>query len=150
MNLSVRHLRAFLTLATTRSFTRAAQELHISQPGLSLMMREMESRIECQLFERTTRSVELTDVGRRFLVSAQRIIDELDSIAPALNQASVAQRQTLHVAATPVFAASVMPHVHKRLRILHPGVSLQLVDVPKSEVETLVRTDAVDCGLGIF
>src|SRR5690606_7421081 len=121
-----------------------------SQPGLSLMMREMESRLDCQLFERTTRSGELTEVGRRFLVRAQRVIDELDSVAPALNQASAEQRRTLHVAATPVFSASVMPHVHKRLRALHPTVSLQLVDVPKPEVETLVRSDAVDCGLGIF
>lgn len=150
MNLTIRHLRAFLAVALTRSFTRAAQELELSQPGLSLMMQEMESRLECQLFERTTRSVELTDAGRRFLVSVRRILEELDEVVPELGGISVEQRKTLHVAATPVFSASIMPHVYMRLREHHPSIELHLVDVPKARVEELVRSDAVDCGLGTF
>ncbi|MDX3906178.1 MAG: LysR family transcriptional regulator [Pigmentiphaga sp.] len=150
MNLSTRSLRAFLTLASARSFTRAAQQLHISQPGLSLMMRELESQLACQLFERTTRSVELTGAGRQLLARARRIVEELDSLAPALSQASVEQRRTLHVAATPMFSASVMPEVYMRLRESHPTISIHLIDAPKPEVENLVRNGMVDCGLGIF
>ena len=150
MNLSVRHFRAFLTVASTRSFTRAAQQLHISQPGLSLMMREIESQLSCRLLERTTRSVELTSAGHRFLLSARRIVEELDGVVPVLSQSSVEQRRTLHVAATPIFSASIMPHVYMKLRLNHPTIDLQLIDVPKPEVESQVRSGNVDCGLGIF
>ncbi|MFA7679369.1 MAG: LysR family transcriptional regulator [Pigmentiphaga sp.] len=150
MNMTIRHLRAFLAVALSRSFTRAAEEMQVSQPGLSLMMQEIESRLECQLFERTTRSVDLTDAGRRFLVSVRRILEELDEVVPELSGISVEQRKTLHVAATPVFSASIMPHVYMRLRERNPSIDLHLVDVPKQRMEELVRSDAVDCGLGTF
>lgn len=150
MNLSARHFKAFLVIAATHSFTRAAQQLHISQPGLSLMMREMESQLSCRLFERTTRSVELTAAGMRLLAPARRIMEEIDGLAPVLSQLSVERRRTLHVAATPIFSASIMPHVYIKLRERHPTIDLRLVDVHKHEVERQVRSGDVDCGLGIY
>jgi len=150
MNLSLRHFKAFLALADAHSFTRAAQMLHISQPGLSLMMQEMENQLGCKLFERTTRSVELTPSGRRLLISARRIVDEIDGVTSVLNQLSVEQRRTLHVASTQIFCANIMPHVYMRLRLKHPSIDLRVTDVHKYEVEKLVRSGEVDCGLGIY
>ncbi|VCU71056.1 HTH-type transcriptional regulator CynR [Pigmentiphaga humi] len=150
MNLSLRHFKAFLALADTHSFTRAAQALHISQPGLSLMMQEMENQLSCKLLERTTRSVDLTPAGRRLLISARRIVDEMDGVTPVLSQLSVEQRRTLHIASTQIFCANVMSHVYVRLRRNHPAIDLRIVDVHRPEVERLVRSGEVDCGLGIF
>ncbi|OVZ57318.1 hypothetical protein CDO44_19715 [Pigmentiphaga sp. NML080357] len=150
MNLSIRHFKAFLSVVHTRSFTRAAERMHISQPGLSLMMQDMEAQLSCRLFERTTRSVHLTAAGQRLVPVAQQVVDEVEAIAPVLSQLSEERRRTLRVGATPIFSASVMPHVYMRLRDTQPALDLHVFDLPKPEVERRVRSGELDCGLGIF
>ncbi|WP_296559148.1 LysR family transcriptional regulator [Pigmentiphaga sp.] len=150
MNLSIRHFKAFLSVVHTRSFTRAAEQLHISQPGLSLMMQDMEGQLACRLFERTTRSVHLTAAGQRLVPVAQHVVDEVETIAPVLSQLSEERRRTLRVGATPIFSASVMPHVYMKLRVTQPTLDLHVFDLPKPEVERRVRSGELDCGLGIF
>ncbi|MDX3908163.1 MAG: LysR family transcriptional regulator [Pigmentiphaga sp.] len=150
MNLSIRHFKAFLAIVHTRSFTRAAERMHISQPGLSLMMQDMESQLSCRLFERTTRSVHLTAAGQRLVPVAQQVVDEVETIAPVLSQLSEKRRRTLRVGVPPIFSASVMPYVYMRLRKTHPALDLHVVDLPKPEVENQVRSGELDCGLGVF
>lgn len=150
MNLSIRHFKAFLTVVQTRSFTRAAEHMHISQPGLSLMMQDMEHQLSCRLFERTTRSVQLTAAGQRLLPVAQQVVDEVETIAPVLSQLSETRRRTLRVGVPPIFSASVMPHVYMKLRKTQPTLDLHIHDLPKPEVERQVRNGELDCGLGVF
>ncbi|MEQ9126078.1 MAG: LysR family transcriptional regulator, partial [Alphaproteobacteria bacterium] len=71
----MRHVEAFLALARTLHFSRAANALHVSQPSLSRTITALESEIGAPLFVRTTRHVALTDVGRAFLGSAPQILD---------------------------------------------------------------------------
>ncbi|AOB30434.1 hypothetical protein AKI39_06570 [Bordetella sp. H567] len=150
MNLSIRHFKAFLAIVHTRGFTRAAEQLHISQPGLSLMMQEMESQLSCRLFERTTRSVRLTAAGQRLMPVAQQVVDEVEAIVPVLSQLSEKRRRTLRVGVPPIFSATVMPNVYMKLRETQPALDLHIQDLPKPEVERQVRSGELDCGLGVF
>ena len=70
-NLSTRQLRAFLALAEQRSFTRAAAACHLSQPAFSALIRTLETELHTRLFDRDTRSVQLTPEGRLFEASAR-------------------------------------------------------------------------------
>jgi DNA-binding transcriptional LysR family regulator len=65
MNLSMRQMRAFLHVARIGNFTRAAERAHMTQAGLSTLVREMERQLGARLFDRTTRMVSLTTAGRR-------------------------------------------------------------------------------------
>jgi DNA-binding transcriptional LysR family regulator len=150
MNLSIRHFKAFLAIVKTRGFTRAAELLHISQPGLSLMMQEMEGQLSCRLFERTTRSVRLTAAGQRLVPVAQRVVDEVETIVPVLSQLSETRRRTLRVGAPPIFSATVMPIVYMKLRETQPTLDLHIFDLTKPEVEHQVRSGELDCGLGVY
>lgn len=150
MNLSIRHFKVFLAVVRTRSFTRAAEQMHISQPGLSLMMQDMESQLSCRLFERTTRSVQLTAAGRRLLPVAQQVVDEVETIAPVLSELSDKRRRTLRVGVPPIFSATVMPQVYVRLRRTAPGLDLHVFDLPKPDIEHQVLHGELDCGLGVF
>src|SRR4051812_49013932 len=69
--MELRHLRYFVAIAEERSFTRAAERLWVSQPGLSTQIRRLESEMGVQLFERHTRGVDLTDVGELLLERAR-------------------------------------------------------------------------------
>jgi len=78
MDLDASPLRSFLKVGETQSFTRAAEELSVSQPALSATIKELERRLGFALFERTSRRVSLTREGRAFQVYAKRVVLETD------------------------------------------------------------------------
>src|ERR1700754_4665481 len=84
MNFSMRQLRAFIAVAQHASFTKAAEQFHITQAGLSAMVRELEEQMQCRLFERTTRAVRLTPAGTHLLPIAQRTVRDLGDAAASL------------------------------------------------------------------
>ena len=78
MNLSLKQLKVFLGVANASSFTKTAQSMHLSQAALSAIIRELETQLNCRLFERTTRTVALTEAGRLFYPTAMKIVETLE------------------------------------------------------------------------
>lgn len=90
MDVELRHLRAFAAVAHRRSFTRAAEDLAITQPALSRTIRGLEAAMRVTLLDRGSRHVELTAVGRNFLADVERILADLDrALAAVRRQVSV-------------------------------------------------------------
>jgi DNA-binding transcriptional LysR family regulator len=83
MNITSRQLKAFLLTARYQSFSRAADQLFVTQSGMSVLVRELEEQLGFRLFERTTRKVVLTEFGSRFLPVADRSLLELETQAIA-------------------------------------------------------------------
>ncbi|RQO63957.1 LysR family transcriptional regulator [Variovorax sp. KBW07] len=150
MNLSTRQMRAFLQVARIGNFTRAAEQAHITQAGLSILIREMEKQLGCRLFDRTTRVVSLTPAGRRLLPVVERLITDLDDVAAQLGAEGDEARQTLRIAATPLVSSHLLPQVFTTFRQAHPQVSLRLFDADLRDVEALVTAGDADVGLGFF
>lgn len=86
MDLDARPYRAFVAVADTGSFSRAAQMLHVSQPALSAQIKEFERRLGFALFARTSRSVTLTAEGRLFIDRARRLVTETEWAANAARE----------------------------------------------------------------
>jgi DNA-binding transcriptional LysR family regulator len=150
MNLSTRQLQAFLQVARIGNITRAAEQTHMTQAGLSILLREMEKQLDCRLFDRTTRMVSLTDAGRRLLPVAERVVAELGAVAAELGDASRRTRRTLRIAATPLVSSNMLPKVFSMFSAAHPDVSLKLFDADLASVEKLVHAGDADLGLGFF
>ncbi|HEX7867826.1 MAG TPA: LysR family transcriptional regulator [Variovorax sp.] len=150
MNLSTRQMRAFLQVARVGNFTRAAEQAHITQAGLSILIREMEKQLGCRLFDRTTRVVSLTPAGRRLLPVVERLLTDLDDVAAELGAEGDAARQTLRIAATPLVSSHLLPQVFTAFRAAHPQVSLRLFDADLRDVEAMVAAGEADVGLGFF
>jgi DNA-binding transcriptional LysR family regulator len=150
MNVSTRQLQAFLAVARLQSVTRAAEQIHLSQAGLSLLLREMESQLGVRLFDRTTRSVTLTEGGRQLLPVAERVLREWAEVSGRLHKLSVDVARSLTVAATPLVCSSVMPVVLKALHRSHPDIEVVVRDVERSQIEALVLSREVDMALGIL
>jgi DNA-binding transcriptional LysR family regulator len=150
MNLSQRQLQAFLEIARLSSFTRAAERLHITQSGLSAMMRDLEAQLDCRLFDRTTRSVVLTAAGLQLVPVATRILAELDSVSGSIHKISTRARRILTVGVTPMMAASVMPPACEAFNRLHPEVSLRIRDIGRQQIQDGVASGELDAGFGAF
>jgi DNA-binding transcriptional LysR family regulator len=150
MNLSLRQLKAFVQVARLGNFTRAAEQMHISQAGLSIMMRELEGQLDCRLFDRTTRNVTLTAAGKQFLPVATRTLADLEESAAQLGAITARARQTLLVGATPMISANIMPAVCQAFRLAYPEINVRLVDADSGQLQTLVEQGELDFGLGAF
>ena len=137
-------------MARIGSFTRAAEQAHMTQAGLSTLVREMERQLGCRLFDRTTRMVELTPAGRRLLPVAERVVTDLENVTRNLGAEGDAARQTLRIAATPLVSSHLLPQVFDRFRATHPAVTLRLFDADLRTVEAMVLASEADLGLGSF
>ena len=150
MNYTLRQLKAFLLVSELGNFTRAAERMHITQAGLSVMMRELETQFGSRLFDRTTRMVSMTPAGEKLLPAAQAAVDQLERVAADIGDIGKKARQTLRVAATPLVSSSLLPAVFGAFRRKYPDVNLQLHDADLSRVHALVESGEVDFGLGFF
>lgn len=150
MNITLRQLKAFTQTARLGSFTRAAEQLHITQAGLSIMIRELEAQLDCRLFDRTTRSLTLTAAGDSFLPVAQRTLAELEAAAAQLGEMTEKARQTLRIGATPLVSSNLLPTVCRAFRMRHPEVTIRVMDTALDGVAALVESGEADFGMGFF
>src|SRR6202140_3980486 len=77
--MELQQLRYFCAVAGTGSFSRAAEQTHVSQPSLSQQIRKLEDELGARLFDRLGRSVRLTDLGKAFLPRARTVLRELEA-----------------------------------------------------------------------
>ncbi|HEX6704254.1 MAG TPA: LysR family transcriptional regulator [Albitalea sp.] len=147
MNASTRQLRAFLALAELRSFTRAATRSHLSQPAFSALIRTLEESMGARLFERTTRSVELTVEGKLFLESAERLVRDFDQAVGDLRDHAARRRGRVAMALLPSLAAGWLPPVLAGFQADYPGIELDVADVLSEACLERVRGGSADFAL---
>jgi DNA-binding transcriptional LysR family regulator len=144
MNLSARHLRAFVALAEERHFTRAAQRCHLTQPAFSALIRAIEDDAGMRLFDRTTRHVELTAEGRVLDASARRLLADFDLVMENLRDHAARRRGRVALAALPSLAAGWLPGILADFHRDYPGIALSLRDALLDPCLDMVRDGEVD------
>ncbi|QEL23710.1 LysR family transcriptional regulator [Bosea sp. F3-2] len=147
MNFDVRQLRAIIAVAEHGSFTRAAMALNLSQPALTVQVRALEEALGLRLFDRNTRNVALTRVGRELLPELRRILRELDTLLDETRQLALMAGGMVRIAVLPSFASSLLPDVIAGFRALHPEIGFTLRDVIASGVAELTLAEEVDLGI---
>jgi len=150
MNISVRQLKAFLLVAEHRSFSRAAEQMFMTQSGLSVLIRELERQIQFRLFDRTTRSVELTTHGARFLSFAEDGVRKLEAGISEIGQAELQGHLSLSVGAPPMTAANILPKVIAHFQNVRRNLHVRLYDVDLPRISEMVKSGEIDIGLGMF
>ena len=149
MEVSSRHLRAFVTVAEAMNFTRAAETLGISQPALSATIQQLEDILAARLFDRAGRRMRLTEVGRLYLGIAQRLLYELDSSLGVVRDLVEKRIGKLHVAALPSAASEIVAPALAQFSQTYPQIQLTVRDALNAEVIERVRRGEVDMGFGI-
>jgi len=146
-NLSSRQLRAFVALAEASNFTRAAARSHLSQPAFSALIRSLETAVGARLFDRTTRRVELTVEGARFLESARRLLHDVEDALRDVGEHAALRRGRVAVAALPALAAGWLPGVLAAFRARHPDIELDIADALSEACVERVRAGRADFAL---
>ncbi|MFC4270711.1 LysR family transcriptional regulator [Sneathiella chungangensis] len=143
-----RHFRAFVAVARHLHFTRAAEEIHITQPSLSLLIRQLEEQLGVKLITRSTRQVALTDMGKAFLPLAENAVNDLDAAVRHMKDLSDLRAGKVTVAAFPSVAANQLPPILVEFHRRYPNVKVQVVDSIWGTVVDRVRAGIADFGVG--
>ena len=143
----IRHIRAFLSVARLGSFTKSALELHVSQPALTVQIRQLEEWLGVRLFDRNKRHVALTPAGRDLLPFLARVLTDLETVMDMGRELTGIKRGTVGIATLPSMAADILPTAMLRFREEHPGVNVRVSDVIAEQILELVKQETVDFGI---
>lgn len=147
MNITLKQLQAFVEVAQQGSFTRAAKRLLVSQPALTVTVRELERDLGVRLFDRTTRKVQLTQEGAGFLPTAERLLADVRAAVEDVREVAERRRGQVRLASLPSVATDVLPDILARFGEAYPGITVHLHDSNASGVQTRVKNRDVDFGI---
>lgn len=121
--LELRHLRYFVAVAEELNFTRAAERLGISQPPLSLQIRQLETELGTQLFRRRTRGVELTDAGKLLLEEARVILGQVETAQTGVQRRARGETGQLNIGSSAgIYFDPLIPAIIREYRMHYPDV----------------------------
>ena len=145
--INLNHLVTFLAVAEARSFRGAAAVRNVSQSALSVQIRQLEDALGTRLFDRTTRSVNLTPTGTRILPVARQLAKEVTAVARALQEEANLKKHTVRLATNPL-GAHIVPAAIRAFGNLHKDLDVHLVVKETSKaVASLLGDDEADLGI---
>lgn len=145
--MNLRDLHYVLRVAETGNFKRAADLCHVSQPTLSMQIKKMEEYLGIQLFERTHKSVMLTEAGKRIIAIAGPMIEgeaQIHALARAIRDPRAG---TFRLGAIPTLASYVFPRFMPRLKTVFPAMQLLLIEEKTENLLTQLKTGKSDAAL---
>jgi DNA-binding transcriptional LysR family regulator len=140
---TLRQLSVFASVAKHSSFARAAEEMHLTQPAVSMQIKELEGAVELPLFERAGRSVRLTMPGEYLLVYARRMLATVKEAGDAMAKLRRVQggRITIGMVST---AEYFLPRLVARFRSQHPAVEMRLAVGNREQLSRMLHDNEVD------
>ncbi|TXD96229.1 transcriptional regulator CynR [Psychrobacter frigidicola] len=143
----LRHIKYFLAVAKHRSFTQAAASLYVSQPALSQQIKQLEETLGTTLFDRSGRSVKLTDAGEVYARYARKALQDLEEGRRALHDVKDLSRGALRIAMTPTFTTYLIGPLIKAFHTRYPNVTLSVQEMSQEQMEKQLLDDDFDVGI---
>lgn len=147
MSISINQVVAFSTVARTGSFAESAIQLHLSQPALSIAIKNLEQALGGKLLARTTRSVALTPEGKAFYPVARRLLADWEQSLQDVRNHFALRRGKLDIAAMPTYTTNLLPHILADFHRQYPDINVTIHDVIAESVVEMVREGR--CELGV-
>jgi DNA-binding transcriptional LysR family regulator len=145
-NVTVRQLRVFAEVARQLSFARAAAELHLTPPAVTMQVKELESQVGLPLFDRKGRQIALTTVGEYVLSYVRRVLALLKDAEDAVARFKGLQGGTLTVGMVST-AEYFVPRLLARFRTEHPGIDVRLRLGNREQLVQLMQRNEVDLAI---
>ena len=142
-----RDLISFVKVAEELHFTRAAEQLYMSQPPLTRQIRALESEIGFDLFDRSTRSVELTPAGSSFLGYARRAVETANQAIAAAHLIAEGKAGVLNIGFVGSASLEVFPYLIPEYRRRRPSVELHLLEMNSDDQMTALESAQIDLGI---
>lgn len=145
--LDIHWLKTFVTLAEYKHFGKAAIALHMTQPNVSLHLKQLEQATNVKLIERSP--FHLTQAGERLLESSQRTLQELQVCQADLNALNDLDKGVITIAASDIISRALLIEAFKLFKAQYPGIDIVLLNTTSSQASKLVKNAEADLGFVI-
>lgn len=145
--LDINLLKTFVTLAEYKHFGKAANALHMTQPNVSLHLKQLEQQTRIKLIERSP--FQLTQAGERLLETSQRTLLELQICQADLNAINDLKIGTLTIAVSDIISRFLLIRPFQKFKAQYPGIDLTLLNTTSSQASSLVKNAQADIGFVI-
>src|SRR5665647_449366 len=126
MSMNIRQLEYFIEIVRQGSFSKAANILHVSQPSISEMIKNLEDELGTPLLYRGARQLELTDAGQAVLEQSQQIVSLFTNLAGHVKKNSLLQKGKIRIGIPSITASTIFPRMLGEFKRKHPNIELQL------------------------
>jgi DNA-binding transcriptional LysR family regulator len=147
MNVTVRQLRAFVTVARLGSFVAASRALHVTPSALSIVIGELERVVGFRVLDRTTRKVRLSGAGEQYFPYAERILLDMDDAERCAADLKNQKTGIVRIATTQVIGWTLMPQAYAAFREVRPQVRVDPVDVAIDDILPSIARGQADIGI---
>ncbi|MED1203029.1 LysR family transcriptional regulator [Heyndrickxia acidicola] len=148
--MDIRQLGYFIEVAAQMSFSKAAEQLNISQPSLSKMVKNLEDELGTVLFDRTTKKMELTDAGKVVIVQAKEIMKLIRNLSSDLSDVMEIKKGSIKIGIPPVIGSLFFPKLVSDFQMLYPKIEVELVEKGAKKIEKFVEEGIVDVGVALL
>ncbi|CAK8580399.1 LysR substrate-binding domain-containing protein [Priestia megaterium] len=148
--MDIRQLNYFLEVAKLRSFTKASQSLHISQPTLSKMVKNLEEELEVELIDRSARQIDLTDAGEVVYAQGQKVMASIDELSTYLYDVMNLKKGMIKIGIPPLIGVLFFPKIIKGFQQLYPDITIKLIEYGANRVQKAVEKGELDLGVAVL
>jgi DNA-binding transcriptional LysR family regulator len=145
--MDIHHLRIFVTVYRNMSFTRASEELNISQPTISEHVKNLEHSLGCRLFDRLGRSIMPTAEAEVLYPRALQLLDDLEQIRNEITAAGTGIKGSLFIGASTIPGTYILPRLAYTFKKQHPDVAFEILIEDSGKITNMVLQHDLLCGI---
>ena len=140
-------LKVFYTVATRLSFTKAANELNISQPAVTKHIKEIENQLSTKLFDRKGTTIQLTESGKILFIYAEKNRQLYRDLEFAIAQLNKQEKGKLKIGASTTIAQYILPEILAKFNSYYKDINIELVTHNSEDIATLLKSGKIDFGI---
>ena len=145
--MNIRQLECFLEIVRQGSFSKAASILHVSQPSISEMIKNLEDEIGTPLLYRDAKRLEMTDVGQTVWEQSQQIVCLFNNLSGHVKESTLLKKGKIRIGIPSITASTIFPRVLGEFKREHPNIELQLYEFGSKKVKQGVNEGSLDIGI---
>ncbi|GAB3097304.1 LysR family transcriptional regulator [Aestuariicella hydrocarbonica] len=145
--MDLRKLEIFVQVAHLKNFSRAAEQLHMAQPPVSIAVRKLEEELGATLFIRDRRDLRLTVEGQRVLAQAEQILRQVDELAASVGELQGVLRGEIKLACPAMAGTYFLPKLLGQFLDLHPGLTASVTQAGTQKIEQMLLDDRIELGV---
>ena len=147
MNMNLRHLHYFATVAKIGNITRAAEQLHIAQPALSMAIKKLEQHLELDLFQRVDRKIILTSEGKTFLAHCHLILQQVEDAELAMAELSGLKKGEVRIGVPGMLGSYFFPDILMGFKSKYPELKLTVIEAGTQSIRDMLVNGELDIGV---
>ncbi|MGA9213677.1 LysR substrate-binding domain-containing protein [Kaistella sp.] len=140
-------LKVFYTVANRLSFTKAANELNISQPAVTKHIKEIENQLNTKLFDRKGTTIQLTESGKILFIYAEKSRQLYRDLEFAISQLNKQEKGKLKIGASTTIAQYILPEILAKFNSYYKEINIELVTHNSEDISTLLKNGQIDLGI---